>query len=282
MVIEKVTGQPYADYVKAHIFEPFGMTHSWVADYKPIIPDRSRGYEFVDGKIENARQYDVDYPFSAGAIQSTVGDMLLYQQGVFEGSKTSQAIRDRLLHARTLNDGTKAYYAQGCLITRDFEGHRKISHSGDIEGFSAHYAYYPDDGVTIVLLTNVKHVAIMPFAFERKLARVALGIPAPKIVDLPVSAAELARVSGSYDVKPFAFDTPQVSFVGKDGHLFLNYGEGVPLIRLLSQGGRKFVLEQDDEHTFTFSGERPLARTVVREFYDGTFPAVRHDGADKP
>ena len=278
MVVEKVTGQSLPEYLRMRVFEPFGMLHTYFAGYRPIIGRRSRGYELEGGNYLNAQQYDVNYPFAAGAVLSTVDDLLRYQQGVFESSQVSPQTRARLLTLDKLNDGTPLYYALGCLIVRQFEGHRKLSHSGVISGFSAHYAHYPDDELTVVVLTNLEHGAIPPYAFERKIARAALGLPAPVIVDAPLSAAQLQRFAGDYDVAPFTFNTGRFGFVAQDGRLSLSFGgaaSGAPLMPLRYQGRGRFVAADDDEFTFSFSSERP-ARAVVAEFFDGSFPAARH------
>lgn len=171
MIVEAVTGQPFAAYLEEHVFKPFGMTSSRLADYRPIVANRARGYELTDDGYTNAAQYDVNYPFSAGAIMSSAGDLLRYRKGVFEGTQTSQLVRDNIQAQRPFRDGTLNYYAWGALIKGNLEGHRKLSHSGVIEGFTAHYAYYPDDKVVIAVLTNLSHGTFMPYAIEHRLAR---------------------------------------------------------------------------------------------------------------
>ncbi|MDT9600723.1 serine hydrolase domain-containing protein [Sphingosinicella rhizophila] len=278
LIVEKVSGQPFADYLAENIFKPFGMTTSRLAGYRAIIPDRASGYEPAGQGYENAAQYDVDYPFSAGAIMATAADLIRYRRGLFEGNLTSQSIRDAIQAQRPLLDGTLNYYAWGALIGRAFEGHRKLSHSGVIEGFSAHYAYYPDDRLTIAVLTNLSHGAFMPYAIEHRLARIMLGLKEPAIVDRPVPQAEAEAFAGDYVPFPFTFDAGRFGFVGKDGRMFLRY-EGVnspaPLEPLLYLGDGRFVAAADHEHSFTFDTARPRARNVEIEFFDGRFPAAR-------
>lgn len=271
MIVEKVSGRAYADYLGTHVFGPFGMARSFVADYRPIITNRARGYERAGDGWVNADQYDVGYPFAAGAVQSTVGDLLKYRRGVFEQSPES--LRRRLLAQDRLADGTLNYYALGCLIVREAEGHRKVSHSGNISGASAHYAWYPDDRTTIVVLTNLGQAPIMPYAVERKIARAARGDAQPVIVDKPVGAAELKAFAGDWNVEPFEFDAPVFGFVAEGGRLWLRYGgvgSKAPLMKLLHQGGGRFVTAEDSEHSFTFEGDR-----LRSEFFDGEFFASR-------
>ena len=97
------------------------------------------------------------------------------------------------------------------------------------------------------------------------------------MVDAPLAARDLQRFAGDYDLAPFIFLTGRFGFVSREGRLHLSYGgvaSGAPLMALKYQGGGKFVTADDDEYTFSFGGGQP-AKTVVAEFFDGTFPAAR-------
>jgi len=282
LVVEHVSGIPLASYLKQHIWEPFGMSHTYLAGYAEIVPNRARGYEW-GGSFENAEQTSVTQSYAPGGIMSITDDMLKYRRGVFEGNKTSPAIRKNLLTQDSLNDGTRLDYALGCLIVRDFNGHRKISHAGVIAGYAALYAYYPDDDLTIMVETNNDYSSIQPYAIELKLARAMLDIPSPKIVDLPVPVDDVAAFTGDFELTPIRFATSRYGFVAKDGKLFAKAG-GVESKRrpmpLLYQGNGKFVTAADIEWAFQFSSERPKANHMSFEWFDGVFKTNRSDVAN--
>ena len=277
LIIEKVSGVTYDEYVRTHILEPFGMTKSLYTDWTRLVPHRAHGYKMGKDGWQNALQYDPTVPFAAGAIMSTVGDLLKYRRGVFASDKTSQAVRDLILKRDTLADGTELMYTLGCLVTTDFEGRRKIAHAGDIYGFSAYYAYYPDDDVVITITTNNQGGAFPPLSIEQKVAREVLGVPQPVIKALPVPADLGARVSGDYRFAPYRFGPEVHGFTFKDGALSLNFGgttSGGPVLPLLYQGAGRFVSAVDDEHNVVFKpGKRGKPGTLTMEYYGGTFRA---------
>ncbi len=278
MIIEKVSGQSYAEYIEDHIIKPFGLTRTYYYDNNRLIAHRSHGYEQTSEGWENAIQFSATVPFSAGAIMSTVGDLLKYRFGVFQGAVTNEHVRNLITTKDKLNDGTEVFYALGCLIMGSMDGHAKMSHSGSIFGFSSFYAYYPDDDVTVVVLTNNQRASVMPVSIERKLSRVALGIKAPVIKDLTPTAKELKKYVGDYDIKPFTFGPLVYGFVARGGHLNLQYGgagSGAPLIPLKYQGNGTFVSSADDENVFTFEGAHGTKQGLAVKFSDGRISGIR-------
>jgi D-alanyl-D-alanine carboxypeptidase len=273
MVIEQVSGMPYAAYIDANIFKPFGMVDSRFAGSTQVVPHRVPGYAMGADGLENAQQYDVNYPFSAGAIVSTVTDLLRYRRGVFGGA-TAAGVRKQLLTCDPLSDGSPLFYALGCLAVREFEGRRRISHAGDIEGFASHYAYFPRGDLTIAVLTNLGHAPIAPYAISRKVARAMLGIVQPRILDLPVPPAIARAIAGDYDVRPIQFGVARYGFTVKDGVAAMHFGGaaasgGIPLAY---QGGGMFVTRFDTEFSFEFA---PGGKSLAAEFYDGRFTAFK-------
>ncbi|MGB8694890.1 MAG: serine hydrolase domain-containing protein [Steroidobacteraceae bacterium] len=282
LVIEQVSGLSYANYVQTHVLEPFGMKHTHYADFRDVVAHRSRGYTqgAPPQAFAGAPQYTASVAFSAGALQSTVDDLLRYRKGVFDSAATGADVRHLVVQTDSLADGTLVYYALGSLIVRDFAGHRKISHSGVIAGSGAHYAYYPDDHLTIIVAGNMEDPLVPPYSVERTMARVLLNIPGADTHSVQPTAAELAAFAGEFDVQPFQFETDRLGFVAKDGQLNMRYGaedSGAPLSELVYQGQGRFYLPPDTEHTFQFElGHRPARRLDI-EFFDGYFSAQRRE-----
>lgn len=274
LIIEHVTGQTYDEYVLQHIFSPFGMQHTSMADWRTLVDHRARGYRRGKAGLLNAPRYDPLVAFSAGAVMSTTGDMLKYQQGVFAGTSTSTAVRERLHRLDRLSDGTLVPYSLGCLVHLELDGHRRIMHSGDISGFSAHYSYYPDDDTTIVVLTN-SDSGVPPVSLEAKLARVVLGIPEPSRKETPLPEALGNNYAGDYIMGPITFGFTRMGFTYQNGVLSAVFGGskgGGPALPLKYLGDGRFVSSVDDEHTFQFSGSGKQRR-IVTHFYGGEFTA---------
>jgi CubicO group peptidase (beta-lactamase class C family) len=277
LVIEKASGMDYRDYVRKHVFEPFGMSHTGFDAAEGSAPDRAHGYRLTADGFKPSTPYSFDVPFSAGGIVSTTGDLLKYREGVF-GPKTGAKVRSLILTRDPLNSGRPLPYALGCLVIGRFEGHEQISHAGDIYGFAADYAYYPNDGLTIAILTNNQGASFPPITIEHRLARLFLGVPAPKLIDAALPADVAKAFEGDFAVGDFRFGFDTLGFVYKDGVLNMSIEgvkSGAPLLPLRYQGGGKFVSAIDDEHTFEFSRNADGSETVIMHYYDGAIGATK-------
>jgi len=278
VIVEKVGAKSYGAYVAENILTPFGMTRSSYADFSEIVKKRANGYRRGPVGLVNAPGYSPTVPFSAGAMLSTVGDLNRYAHAIHQSDLVSDAIRTILYRREPLNDGNPSQYALGCWIVRDFEGHRKIAHSGDIYGFSAHLAHYPDDDVTVVVLSNLDGVLLHPSSIEHKLARLALGIAQPKTVNAPLDAGTAAKFVGDFDTTPVRFGSSLLGFLYKDGALHMAFGGTEKpefALPLVYQDENKFVSAADDETVVLFDAAGGTAQTVAVYFYDGVFRGRR-------
>ena len=165
-IVEKVSGEPYAFFVRGNIFAPLGMTESGYDSNSEIIAHRASGYVFENGHYSNAGYINMTVPQGAGSLYSTTEDLLKWEQGLFGG---------KLLKPASLKKMTTPFknnYAFGLEVDTS-AGHRLIQHGGGIEGFNTVLSYYPDDQLTVVVLANVNGAA--PGQIAPKLAALARG-----------------------------------------------------------------------------------------------------------
>jgi CubicO group peptidase (beta-lactamase class C family) len=195
-LLEKISGESYAKFVQDNIFTPLGMKDSGYDSNSGIILHRASGYTLGKEGLENAGYINMTIPFSAGALYSTTGDLLRWEQGLFGG---------KLLSAESLKKMTtpfKSDYAFG-LFVRTTNGRKVISHDGGIEGFNTSMAYYPEDKLAVVVLGNVNGAA--PGDIASKLGSVAHGekveLPAER-KEITIPASVLAQYVGTYAFAP--------------------------------------------------------------------------------
>ncbi len=277
LIIEKQSSQSYDQYVATHVLKPFDMNRTGFDAHDDGAADRARGYRLTADGFTRAPLYDFEVPFSAGSVVSTTSDLLKYRQGVF-GPNGDAEVRKLILSHDTLAGGEANPYALGCLIETNLDGHRKVTHAGDIFGFAADYAYYPDDELTIVILTNNDSARFPPITIEHRLARLYLGVAPPVRVDLPVPADLGDRLAGDYRVGVFRFGVDTLGFIFKDGHLAMRIGgvdSGGPMLPLRYQGADTFVSAIDDEHVIVFE-QHGGAVNLSMHYYEGVI------GASKP
>lgn len=156
MIVEKVSGQSYADFLKANIFEPLGMKDSGYDRAGDILKQRASGYQIIHGQVANADFIDMSVPFSAGGIYSTVEDMYRWNEALAEEGKllSAESLKQMFTeYPEAAHEGQ--HYGYGIVISRLKFGKLLYYHGGGIEGFSSSIQRYPNDRVCIVVLSNL-------------------------------------------------------------------------------------------------------------------------------
>jgi CubicO group peptidase (beta-lactamase class C family) len=168
LVIEKHSGMPYGRYLAQEFFTPLGMTASGLMDYHSIIPNRATGYYWKANAFSLPLSEYPGHAHAAGGMYSTVDDLLRWANALDSG---------RLLPAAALREmevpGQGNYglgFELGTIGT-----HRHVGHAGSIPGFSNYLARFPDDGLTVVVLSNSDPASAN--RVMRSLAAIALGQP---------------------------------------------------------------------------------------------------------
>ncbi len=195
-LLEKISGQKYCDFLQQNIFTPLAMHDTGCDRNSTILPRRASGYTPGPHGLENATYIDMTVPFSAGELYSTTGDLLRWQQGLFGGKVLSAA------SLKKMTTPFKDNYGFGLEI-QTIQGHERISHGGGINGFNTFEAWYPQEKLSIIVLSNVNGNA--PDEISSRLASVIHGEPVVlpserKEVSVPVST--LARYVGVYQIAP--------------------------------------------------------------------------------
>lgn len=157
MLIEKIAEVKYEVFVQNNIFLPLKMNNSRLISYTELIPDRAEGYAFSDGKYYLAPRFEID-EFSNGGIVSTAIDMSQMHYA-FTSEKLLKKSTWSLMWAKTVlkNDST-ANYGFGFGST-PFQGKNRIGHNGGGGlGFAAGLTHFPEEDLTVVVLSNVNQL----------------------------------------------------------------------------------------------------------------------------
>ena len=154
LIIEKVSGQDYFDYVKEHIYKPAKMINTDAYELDNAIPNLATGYTMSleePGQWKNNIFSNLAKGTPAGGGYSTVDDLLNFANA--------------LQNNRLLSKESTAIYTAGRVKFRDgmygygfmedtINGHRIIGHTGGHDGIACELMIYPDLGYTVVILTN--------------------------------------------------------------------------------------------------------------------------------
>lgn len=248
MLIEKVTGKPYDEYLKEKFFTPLGLSETMYCSNAPIIPHRAQGYGRDSSGWHNASFIDMSQPFSAGALCSSALDLAHWDEALGTGKVVSTTSYREM----TTPTGAAAprHYGFG-LMSDSIAGHHAIVHSGGIPGFSTVNAWFPDDSLSITVLPNAE--GARPDRLLNAVARVAFGIPLeqpPQPVSL--SATELARYAGQYGLQlPNGTSLPMRIWV--DGSRLMSQATGQGPIALIPYGHDVFGADFDSSVRLTFT-----------------------------
>lgn len=178
-LIEDVSGQPFAQYMIEHVFEPLGM---YKTDY--LLSDRVRhelaqGYGFEKGRLK-PREYMFFEGMGAGTVHSSVNQMALYLAALENGGANQHG---SIIKPETLQMMMTPQYSQhphlGAMglgyFIEDLDGHKAAWHGGALPGFNSSMWVAPEDKVGLIVWANTETRAI--YNFGESILRSLLGLP---------------------------------------------------------------------------------------------------------
>ena len=153
LALEKITGEPYIQFVREHILTPLGMTHTRSSEPRDIIPLRAAGYAYEDGHLENRDPIQPTATGGAAMLVSTLGDMAKWGAELLAPTLLHEKDYALLWGNTPLADGTPSGYGFGWFVSPK-HGHRALEHSGGTAGFTCDMLCLPDDHLLVIVLTN--------------------------------------------------------------------------------------------------------------------------------
>lgn len=150
LIIEKLTNKTWAENIQNDIFRPLGMKESYIQSVGRVIPNRASGYGWSGKAFTNSEVLRPGSAYAAGAILSTGPDMAKWTTALSNGKYpgVSQA-----WEPIKLNGGRTYPYGMGWFLGKAW-GQPVVQHGGNTYGHSAQISRYPQEGLTVVILTN--------------------------------------------------------------------------------------------------------------------------------
>ena len=154
VVVEKVSGESYYDYVRKHVYQPAGMTSTDSLPESEAVPGRSVGYTRMDSPTWQRNTDTLPYRgTSAGGGYSTVGDLLKFATAVTT-HKLLDAHYTELLTTGKVDTPGGSKYAYG-FDDRTEGGVRSFGHGGGAPGMNGELRIYPQSGYVVAVLANL-------------------------------------------------------------------------------------------------------------------------------
>jgi CubicO group peptidase (beta-lactamase class C family) len=203
IVVERVTGRPFAEWMREEVFLPLGMTKTWVrASPGQIIPGRSVGYIPGEGGFREVR--DLHGSAGAGGIYTTPGDAAKWLHNLKTGELGGPAVIKEMTTSFVLNSGAPSNYGYGLFLDTT-RGLKRWQHGGNDVAHSSSFVYYPDLDAGYVVFSNYQGVpggiaGVVANAFfgEHMTAPPRPTATASSSVEVP--AATLGRYAGKYEM----------------------------------------------------------------------------------
>jgi CubicO group peptidase (beta-lactamase class C family) len=150
VVIEKASGQSYADYIRQHVTQPAGLHDTYAAEYPPEL---AQGYMRASGGISPTQSIHPTILYAAAGMFSRAPNLLAWQQALSHGRVVSAASFQHMIKPGTRTYNPAIGYGYGLMVTQR-EQDMVIYHDGILNGFLAYLSYHPAQDTAIVLLTN--------------------------------------------------------------------------------------------------------------------------------
>ena len=170
-IIEKVSGKSYGDFLRDSIFDPVKMVNTGYDYNGLVLKHRAVGYSLRGDTVITAPFVDMSVPFAAGGLYSTVEDLYLWDQALYT---------EKLVSKKSLNMMFTPFnkqYGYGWFIDEQFK-RLCISHGGRIEGYMNSVERFPEEKLTVIVMSNRDTVSagrisrnLAALAFDMTLSR---------------------------------------------------------------------------------------------------------------
>jgi CubicO group peptidase (beta-lactamase class C family) len=157
ILIHKVTGEFYGDFLERRIFRPLAMTTTRIINEADIVPNRSAGYRLVNGQVKNQEWVSPSLNTTAdGSLYFSILDLAKWDAALYTERLLKKSSLARMWSVAPLRNGqpNSGHYGYGWFIAVQ-DGHRLIEHEGAWQGFETQISRYVDDELTVVVLTNL-------------------------------------------------------------------------------------------------------------------------------
>lgn len=172
LIIERVSGQRFADYLRDRIFKPLGMSGTVALEEgRSVVSHRAYGYTFDSARVRPTDQSNTSATLGDGGIYTSVADLVKWDRALERHTLVGAAAQRLAWTPPTLANGQKTEYGFGWFVDRD-HGSLRLRHHGESRGFTNGIVRFPDSRITVVVLTN--RTGGSPWDIAQKIAELYL------------------------------------------------------------------------------------------------------------
>lgn len=197
-VIEQVAKMPWARWLQRQQFQPLALTRTASGATRDLIPGHAYGYRAGGGAVQTAPPLSMTQPHAAGALVSTVDDLLRWNLALHGGKLLSEDSYRRMITPEGKAAETPNRYGYGIQVGT-VRGHPVYEHGGGIFGFLSMLLYLPEQAITVVVLRNADGDGGQAVGtLARRLAALALNDPYPDLEPVAIAPEALKALEGVY------------------------------------------------------------------------------------
>jgi D-alanyl-D-alanine carboxypeptidase len=153
MIVEKVSGIPFFEFVETRILKPLGMTSARDFDANPRAVDATGYIRYALGPLHPAPDAGKGWMYGAGMLAMTAADLAKWDISLIGRSLLKPESYRQMFAVTPLRNGASTNYGLGVFTTMS-AGHFLVEHNGEVSGFTAENFVYPEDSAAVVVLTN--------------------------------------------------------------------------------------------------------------------------------
>ncbi len=175
ILIHKVTGEFYGNFLQERIFRPLGMNSTRIISEADIVPNRAAGYRLVKGELKNQEWVSPTVNTTAdGSLYFSIMDLAKWDAALNTEKLLKRSSLEQMWTIAKLKNGqaNSGHYGFGWFVETK-KGHGVVEHEGQWQGFETMISRYRNDKLTVVVLTNLDSAA--PGAIADRVAEMYLA-----------------------------------------------------------------------------------------------------------
>jgi CubicO group peptidase (beta-lactamase class C family) len=252
-IIEKASGKRYEDFVRENILDPLKMRNTGYDQNGLILKHRAAGYSLRGDSLVTALFVDMSVPFSAGGLYSTAEDLYAWEQALFTGKLLSPKSMAAMFTP------FKGQYGYAWYVGKQLE-RNCMTHGGRIEGFMTSVDHFPDDRLTVIVLSNLDSVPANRIA--RDLAAVVFGQYREEVREHKAIAVD-PRIYDAY-VGQYELARNLTISVTREGNKLIGQAAGHQKVELFPESEIAFFAKDlDAQITFVGDGKGGVTHAIV-------------------
>jgi CubicO group peptidase (beta-lactamase class C family) len=196
LVVAKVAGMPFSDYLQEHVFAAAGMRATGLCNTRAVVPDRAFSYERVNDRWTHAESWGT-YGDASGRVCSSVQDLAAFWIALQTGRLLAPASLRAMRTPGRLATGTPFSSGLGTRLGA-LDGHPLVGHTGSGEMWSSALVALPDRRLTVIVLANSDSTAQSASRIATEIVRRVAALPEPAAHDHAVERALMKQLSGTW------------------------------------------------------------------------------------